>query len=447
MKIRYRIILYFGLLMLLMFVFAVAITAFFNRFTLNKLLYSNIYDMNYSVVISLESLTRAEMLERLDLIHQVTSTEIIVLNGEEIVFSSFSGTRPDLDTAYLVSEQYDVYVVRHEEQDFYFTTAFLEESFYQVYVFRGEDLALSNQTQIYYMGFIGVIFLIVSISVVSFFSARAFANPIRKLVEYANSLSPDSPSLSRPIFPIQEYNDLGLALEKAASRIHEYNTREKEFLHNFSHEMKTPLTNIFGYAEAIHYKVLSAEESQNATQIIMNESVKLRDNINQILLLGRLDAFSPNIQFRRVNLGDLLSDAVEGVAIQAKEKNIAFVISDISDSLYVHGDPEKLEVAFSNVLANAIRYAKTTIAIDALVTKTSIEVYVDDDGIGIPLEEREKIFDRFYIGFGGHTGLGLTITKAIVERHFATIIATDNPLGGARFVFSFPRRIPINSTK
>jgi signal transduction histidine kinase len=438
MRIRNKLFIYFGLLLMVAFAISVLLATGVLRYAMNRLLYSNVYELNRSIVQSIEQSSVQELLEKVELVHELTGVEIIVSNQGVTIYSSFDESTLDLTKAVLVSERYQVYRVNDQQMLYYFTEAFLEEGAYQVYVFRTADLTITNTDEIFYTSFIGIIFLGLAVPLLSLLTARVFSHPVQELTEYASQLAPESQPKPKPRFRITEYNDLSAAMEDAANRLRVYRQKEQEFLHNFSHEMKTPLTNIYGFAEAIQYGVTSPDETKNACQIIMNESEKLKDNINQIMLLGRLDSVNQVYRMQKVNLKDLLSDSLNSIQIQATSNNLKLVFPDIEDNVFVFGDPEKLEAAFVNILSNAVRYAKTMIRIEVLVQTSNIEVRIDDDGIGIPVEERDKVFERYYIGYKGHTGLGLTITKTIFDRHQIKVEIDSSPEAGARFRIVFP---------
>ncbi|MFH0993265.1 MAG: HAMP domain-containing sensor histidine kinase [bacterium] len=440
MKIRSKLILYFGILLVLCFSIAGILTAVFLQTASNRLLYANVSVMNENIASSYSSDTTAEIVAEMLDIKSATGVETILFLDGIQVGSTFAGEEPDLTRALVASERYAVWQLRAESMYYYYTISELATDGYSVYVFRSEELADIDRASLFYAGFVGILFLVISVSVVSVFASRVFALPIRELAGYANRIDPQGKPEKRPIFDIEEFNELGRALEKAAGRLKEYRDSEREFLHNFSHEMKTPLTNIYGYAEGIFCGVLSQEESQNACKVIMNESEKLKDNINQILFLGRLDAVENTYKMQKVNLADVLADAMTSVQIVAKDANIELVFVPAEAECYLTGDAEKLEAAFVNILTNDIRYARSTVRIETAVTYDRYFVTIDDDGPGIPEADRERVFERYFIGFKGHTGLGLTITKSIIEAHGAQISASVSPAGGARFTMAFPKR-------
>jgi len=438
MKIRNKLIFYFGLLLSIFIFIALMLSGVVIRYTLNRLLYSNVFEMNRGIVSYIQGVPSDVLLERIELASLVTGAEFIVRDGEDSILSTFDDSFIDFNQATLVSKQFNVYRIVDNNMFYYYTSTVIEEHGLTIYVFRTADLTLTNSEEIFYTSFIGIIFLAVSVSALSLLIARVFSSPLKELAQYADQLAPETSQEPRPIFKIKEYNQLGEALEKASKRLKTYRHKEQEFLHNFSHEMKTPLTNIYGYAEAIQYGVLTPEETKNATDIIMKESEKLRDNINQIMLLGRLDSVNQQYHMQKVNLNDLLSDCLNSVQMQAKEANIKLDLLDTDPFVSVFGDPEKLETAFVNILSNGIRYAHSNITIQSIIYPSTVEVIIDDDGIGIPIHERDKVFERYYIGYKGHTGLGLTISKMVFDKHQIQISIEDSPTRGARFRIVFP---------
>ncbi|MDD3127010.1 MAG: HAMP domain-containing sensor histidine kinase [Candidatus Izemoplasmatales bacterium] len=446
MKIRIKQILYFAILLIISFFVAVMLTRYFLTDAIDRLVYSNVVDMNKNIVKSLDGETIEELVEDFETVKGVTGVEMMVYTGDTMVHSTFDVGFPDLSTAIVSPIGYEVYTVYFEGQEYYYTSELVTGTPYRVLIFRGPDLVI-EEDRIFYAGFIGIAFLILSISTVSFFSTRSLTKPINELAEYANHLNPDAKPEPRPVFSTFEFNELGIALEKASTRLYDYRQSEQEFLHNFSHEMKSPLTNIYGYAEAMKYNMLSDEESKNACSIIMAESEKLKDTINQILLLGRLDSIQEAFHFQRINIVDVISDAMNAVQMAAKDAKIDLNFHNAEENHYLTGDPERLETAFTNILSNGIRYAKTQIAISISSGPNYLRIIFEDDGPGIPEMEREKVFERYYTGYKGHTGLGLTIVKAIADHHNATVKATESADGGARFVIAFPQKKTEANTK
>jgi signal transduction histidine kinase len=439
MKIRSKLILYFGILLVVSFSIAGLLTAYFIHSASNRLLFSSVAKMNDNIAASITSGSLAYIVEDMESIKNVIGVESILFRDGELAASTFAGETPDVTTAMLASEKYDVWGLRTGTTFYYFTAEELGNG-YRLYIFRSEDIAAFEGDGIIFAAFVGVAFLVFSISAISVYAARVFVEPIRDLAGYANRMKPDQEPESRPVFSIDEFNELGSALEKAAIRLADYRESEREFLHNFSHEMKTPLTNIYGYAEGVYCGVLKGEEAEGACKVIMTESEKLKDNINQILLLGRLDAVEDAYKMAKTSIADVVADAMNAVQIAAQTAGVTLQCDPPAASLYLLADADKLEAAITNVLSNGIRYAKTVVVVNVVDDDDWMVITVDDDGPGIPEADRERVFDRYFIGTQGHTGLGLTISRSIVNAHGGSIIAMESPQGGARFVFRLPRK-------
>ncbi|MFA6692743.1 MAG: HAMP domain-containing sensor histidine kinase [Acholeplasmataceae bacterium] len=437
MTIRKKLLIYYGVFLVVSYGIAAILTGVLIRSGLNRLLYSNIANLNDNIVNTLEASGGADFYQTLNTARELSGVDLLVYQSGFVYYTSFSSQTLDLEKASLASEKYNVYRIIDDFQYYYFTQSSVDDGLYTIYVFRDEGSLMEQNQTIFLMSFIGIVFLAISISLISIFSAKTFAEPAQRLAAYVNNLSFQNRPIRRPKFNILEYEELSEALEQAHLRVYQYSQSEQEFLHNFSHEMKTPLTNIYSYAEAMYYGVLSKEEIQNTSEIIMHESEKLKDFINQVLYLGRLDSIGEVLNISRINLVDIIGDALNTVDIQAKEKSLKIVFAHDQEDVYIFGDADKLEVALVNLVINAIRYAKTTVIVHLILTKEDIVITIDDDGMGIDEDIRDQIWERYFIGKEGHTGLGLTITKAIIEKHQAEISVGDNAMHGARFTIRF----------
>jgi len=437
LTIRKKLLIYYGIFLVVSYGIAAVLTGVFIRSGLNRLLYGNISDLNSSIVLSLESESATDFTQTLETARQYTGVQLVVYQDDVVYYNSLESITINLEEASLVSEKYQVYRIIDNFEYYYFTKSYVRDNQYLIYVLRAEGSLMADNETIFLMSFIGIVFLVISISLISVFSAKTFAEPAQILANYVNNLSFQNKPRKRPKFNIIEYEELSQALEKAHARVYEYSQAEQEFLHNFSHEMKTPLTNIYSYAEAMYYGVMSEKESLASSQIIMRESEKLKDFINQVLYLGRLDSIGEVLNVSKLNLVDIIGDALNTVDIQAKEKSINVEFRHEQEDVYIFGDADKLEVALVNLLMNAIRYAKTTIIVHLALTKELTTITIDDDGMGIDESIRSQIWERYFIGKEGHTGLGLTITKSIIEKHQAEISVGESPMHGARFTITF----------
>ena len=198
-------------------------------------------------------------------------------------------------------------------------------------------------------------------------------------------------------------------------KLNEYDKKQKEFFQNTSHELKTPLMSIQGYAEAIKDKVMDENMVDDGLDIIIDESKKLRDTVNSIVYLSKMEHLMSEEKFMRINLWEALEEIIARLTLLANDKNIEFK-NDIANYIVVTTSEDRLDRVFSNILSNSLRYAKSEIHIQSYEMETGhIIIKIQDDGRGFENNEENHIFDRFYKGKGGNTGLGLSIVKSIAD--------------------------------
>ncbi|HOA56062.1 MAG TPA: ATP-binding protein, partial [Clostridiales bacterium] len=204
----------------------------------------------------------------------------------------------------------------------------------------------------------------------------------------------------------------------------------KEFVANVSHELRTPLTSIKSYSETLLDGALEDRETaEDFLTVINTEADRMTRLIRDLLQLSRLDNQQTKWSFKKMSLVDLIKSTVERMKIEvdSRQQQIeCFVINEIPE---IEGDYGRLEQVAFNIIGNAVKYTPEGGTITVYIGKIYNDVYfkVADTGIGIPEEDLDRIFERFYRvdkarsrEMGG-TGLGLSIAKEIVEAHKGTI--------------------------
>lgn len=202
---------------------------------------------------------------------------------------------------------------------------------------------------------------------------------------------------------------------KAGSMIENSERKLKTFFENSSHELKTPLMSIQGYAEGLQTGIIKDEKS--AIQIILEESDKMSALINEILFLSKIDSGQFVFKNENINLKELIYSCVSSMETVAQKKDVIIEIECVDNNVNILGDEQQLAKAILNLLSNAVRYAKSKIDIVCRYNKKNIEIVISDDGVGISGEDLPHIFERFYSGANGNTGIGLSLAKEIIEKH------------------------------
>ncbi len=217
-----------------------------------------------------------------------------------------------------------------------------------------------------------------------------------------------------------------------------------EFTANVSHELKTPLTSISGYAEMIEMGIAKPEDVNSFAHKIRRESARLVSLISDIIKLSKLEGPIELSQVQKINLFNIAKECAEDLQLQAEKKNVT--ISAKGQEVFITGNRNLIYELVYNLCDNAIRYNKPEGAVTAEVFAKDDFVYVrvSDTGIGIPLEHQDRIFERFYrvdksrSKETGGTGLGLAIVKYIAEQHSGEISLKSQDGVGTEITVAFP---------
>lgn len=220
---------------------------------------------------------------------------------------------------------------------------------------------------------------------------------------------------------------------KLGSRIENYHEANHEFFQNSSHELKTPLMAIQGYAEGIEAGVVDIPSS---AEIIMRESDKMAHMIDEMLSISKIDANQLPLNMTTSDLREILYDCIRSVEPIQNKKKITITPMFPESPVWVHCDENQLSRVFINVLMNGIRHCNSAIVVLCTAEQKSAMVKISDDGNGIAEDDLPHIFDRFYTGTKGSTGIGLALSREIVNLHNGTITAYNEV--GATFEIRLP---------
>jgi two-component system phosphate regulon sensor histidine kinase PhoR len=221
----------------------------------------------------------------------------------------------------------------------------------------------------------------------------------------------------------------------------------KDFVANASHELKTPITIIKGFAETLHdLPEMSKEMLAEITEKILRNCDRMETLVKNLLTLADLENI-PEPKFKECDLITLLEDCKHILHSLNPETEIKIMNSD--DELLLYADPDILELAILNLLNNAVKYSKppAKITISARnLNEEEVELKISDKGIGIAAEDLEHIFERFYTvdkarsrRLGG-AGLGLSIVKTIIDKHDGSISAESQLGKGTTFTIILPKK-------
>ena len=210
--------------------------------------------------------------------------------------------------------------------------------------------------------------------------------------------------------------------------------RQQTFFQNASHELKTPLMAIQGYAEGIQAGVM---DTASAAEVILAESDRMTELVDELLDISKIDMGRQQLALSEMDVRELLYDSIRAVEPAAAAGGIAIVPDFPEEPVMVSCDDTRLRRAVTNILSNGVRYARSELRLTCRTEKRHATIRIQDNGDGIAEADLPHIFDRFYMGKSGKSGIGLALTKEIIHLHKGTIRAYNGD-GGAVFEITIP---------
>ncbi len=295
-----------------------------------------------------------------------------------------------------------------------------------------------QEVQKSYISRIALIFIIGAFLAVAFssFVTRRLVTPLEHLQREVEKIERREFDDLVPIEATGEIKEVAKSVNHMALELKQYIDSQQTFFQNASHELKTPLMTIQGYAEGVRDGIFEGEDAERGLTIIATEVHRLKSIINEMTLLAKLDSEETLYQMKDVLISDVLNQAVLRLEPFSKENEVEVKLH-IEGDFHLYADEEKLLQACLNIISNGIRYAEKVVEIRLQTNEVSRVILIEDDGPGIDPVVRENLFHRFVKGSDGETGLGLAISRAIFEKSGGQIRVSDSSLGGALFIIKF----------
>lgn len=217
-------------------------------------------------------------------------------------------------------------------------------------------------------------------------------------------------------------------------KIEESQKTQRRFFQNSSHELKTPLMAIQGYAEGIEMDVV---DPQNVAGIIMQETERMTSLVEEILSISKIDSRHFKLDLVKLDIKEVLYDCFRSLDAVQQMNGISIVPEFPDEEIYVKCDEDQMARAFRNIIINGLKYSKKKITVACETNQKYVYIRFKDDGNGINRDDIEHIFDRFYKGSDGGTGIGLSLANEIIHLHKGSVTAY-NYLDGAVFEVKLP---------
>ena len=284
---------------------------------------------------------------------------------------------------------------------------------------------------------------IVVSAALSIILSRTMLQPIRSMTKAAEKMAGGDFSAKIDVQSDDEigilsdtFNDMAGRLEQNLEDLRMSEQMRREFVANVSHELRTPITSIKSYAETLaENDDIPPEMRKDFLRVIQNESTRMTKIVQDLLELSRFDSGHTKFEFERFNLEQSVRDVCAALAPSAKEHGHTINLELEWQLPEIIGDSSRIEQVLMNLISNAIKYTPDGGTIDVSSGHSGDEVWVkvQDSGVGIPKEDLDRVFDRFYrvdkarSRESGGTGLGLSIAQEIVSRHGGRIELESEP--------------------
>lgn len=292
----------------------------------------------------------------------------------------------------------------------------------------------------------GIFLLILNTIIISVIimkiAAKKMLDPIKQLTEATKKVASGDFSIKLETKRADEVGKLTNNFNKMVTELGSIECLQKDFIDNVSHEIKTPITSIQGFAELLEDENLSEEERREYSNIIKEESNRLLNLSTNILKLSKLQNQNRITNKDQIDVADQIRKAISLLEPKWNKKEIIFNVS--LEKKYFYGDEELIFQIWINLIDNAIKFSKQKGRIDIILKEkeNSIEIKIKDYGIGMDEEEKNRIFTRFYQIDRSHSekgsGLGLAIVKRIIELSNGKIEVESKENFGTTMIVNLP---------
>ncbi len=277
-----------------------------------------------------------------------------------------------------------------------------------------------------------IVFILIFLYIISYYMTSKIIEPVKVAAENIESILSGEEIKEEYIYDelkpfIKTIAIQRKEMELSIIKLKEAEKVRREFTANVSHELKTPLTSINGFAEMISSGMTKEEETIKFANIIHKEGVRLLGLIDSIINLSHLEENSLESDYESLDIYDIIETVLSQLRFRASDKNIKLNIS--REHYEFRGNRRMIEELIINLVDNGIKYNHENGSVDVIIEKkgNSLSIMVKDTGIGIPIKDQNRVFERFFMVDKSRskkvqgTGLGLSIVKHIVEYHGGSI--------------------------
>lgn len=273
-------------------------------------------------------------------------------------------------------------------------------------------------------------------AVLVWIAAGSITRPLRRFCQQVQSAGMGKTGQISETYSLSELETLKKAYNQMEARIRQSQASKDRFFQNVSHDLRTPLASIVGYAQGIQRGVMKSP--QEAAGIILSESLRMKNLVDSILTLTKIDNRELKLQLVEIDLEEFLEERLDALRGMAGGCRLELEIQ--MENVTIQTDSQLLNRIIQNVISNCIRYAKETVTVRLNAEDTWAVIYVEDDGNGFNKEDLPHVFERFYQGEKGAFGIGLSVVGSGTA-YLGGQVEIGNlksPLHGAFYRLYFP---------
>ena len=280
---------------------------------------------------------------------------------------------------------------------------------------------------------------------VVFFVAQQITRPLTLITKAAGQMAKGDFSVRAPEKGGKEIKELSRSFNQMTDKLSSIEQSRRDFVANVSHELRSPITSIKGFAQGMLDGTIPPEMHEQYLQVVLDETQRLAKLINNLLNLSRMENEETSLAFSNFDLNEMTRRVLISRMTQIDDKEMEIEVNFEAETCYVYADADQIQQVIINLLDNAIKYtpSRGTVMLSTKTEDSRVVMRVKDNGMGIPAADAPYIFDRFYKVDKAHTvgkgtGLGLAICKRIMERHKQQLRLVSGE-GGAEFEFTLEK--------
>lgn len=306
----------------------------------------------------------------------------------------------------------------------------------------------SSLSDLYFGIFLSTLGAVLITAVITFIITKRMTKPVFHMTDVVDAISRGDYNARVSVMQNDELGNLGKSFNYMADRVAGLDRARREFVANVSHELRSPLTSMRGFLEAIEEGIIPLEEHNKYLNIVLDENRRMADIVNDLLDMARIESGQYNLNCTVFDVSDLIARSLLTFESRIEAAGIKLDIDLPSAPLYVSADQSRIDQVLHNLIDNAIKFTdkeRGRIGVTAVYDKQKALISITNCGQTIPADDLPRLFDRFYKAEKAHTytgtsgtGLGLSIVKLILDQHGEDVSVLSED-GITKFAFTLKR--------